>query len=136
MPWTLILHIAALLCWCGSLLYVPTLIAGIASQTKDEINEQIAISRLIFTLILTPAALIAIVSGTIIFLQMNTLTLWLLAKLTLVSGLVVCHVFNGLLIIKAKKIPPQFLKLLCYGINLMTVSLIVLIVSLVLGKPF
>ncbi len=136
MNWFLLLHIATMLFWCASLLYLPALISGAASQTNNLITEkQSAIPRLIFTLILTPAALITIVSGTIVFVQMNTVSLWLIAKLTLVSGLVICHALNGWLIIKMENIPQKKLNAFCWLCGLVSLGLILAILWLVLAKP-
>ncbi len=73
MPWLLLLHISTMLCWCGSLLYLPALIANIAMQTNQIEESTREIPRMVFTQIITPVALLAIVSGTFVFLQMKTI---------------------------------------------------------------
>jgi len=69
MLWLLLLHISAVVCWCGSLLYLPALIAGTASQQTDiEQERQQAVMLIAYRLFSTPAALIAIASGTVLFI--------------------------------------------------------------------
>ncbi|MDO8863425.1 CopD family protein [Haliea sp. E1-2-M8] len=102
--WILVLHISALLLWCAALLYLPVLMVGVASgrvelqRTHSKVG---ALERLVFTHLATPAALVAIISGTVVFVFNRTIDGWLMAKLTLVVGLVVCHTLLGLLVLRA-----------------------------------
>lgn len=137
MPWILMLHITAMLIWCGILLYLPVLIALLASG-KDALDGELAgkLPRQLFTQALTPVALVAIVSGTLVFVIMNTQTVWLEVKLTLVCVLVICHALNGVLILNMERKAEKklvFFALLLAGI---TFILITGIIWLVLAKPF
>lgn len=139
MNWLLLLHIAAMLFWCGSLLYMPALIFEAATpknRVDVDIKKQVAIPRMIFTLVLTPAALITIISGTLVFIVMKTVSLWLVLKLTLVMGLVICHTLNGWLILKAEKTPSPHFKTLCTLIGSLSAMLITAIIWVVLAKPY
>lgn len=135
MPWMLILHITALICWCGTLVYLPVLITSLSLQT-DEMSLETDLSRMVFTLILTPAALIAIVSGTLIFVQREIIANWLIVKLTFVSGLVVCHALNGWLLVKAKDMSPMNMKAACLSLVFAASIIMIIILWLVLAKPF
>lgn len=142
MHWILLFHISALLCWCGALLYLPTLIRKIATQkpiflvAPQDTYSQRDIPHLVFTLILTPIALLTIISGTILFIQMKTIAIWLIVKLTLVSGLAICHVLNGWLILRMEKRPGKPESLTCLILTLVTFLLIIGILWLVLAKPW
>lgn len=101
--WVLVLHISALLMWCAALLYLPVLIIGITDERVDlhkTHRPAHTVERLVFTHLATPAALIAIIAGTVVFVFNRTIDGWLIAKLTLVVGLVVCHTLTGLLVLK------------------------------------
>ncbi|MGQ3888555.1 CopD family protein [Legionella sp. CNM-1927-20] len=135
MLWILILHIATLLGWCGFLLYLPGLIATIPGKDKVH-TSYMDVPRKIFTHILTPTALLAILSGTFIFLRMKLIAPWLIMKLTLVSGLVICHVLNGWLILKLEKTPEEPSQLVCLALGVMSAILITAILWLVLAKPY
>ncbi|MGY6275471.1 hypothetical protein [Methylomonas sp. MgM2] len=66
MIWLLLLHISAVVCWCGSLLYLFAFTAGVSSQpTPDERQRHPALILKVLSHFATPAALIAIISGTI-----------------------------------------------------------------------
>jgi len=55
MPLLKLLHFAALLCWCGSLLYLPALIsAGTRSGNRLFYRDHAHLTRLVFTLVSTP----------------------------------------------------------------------------------
>ncbi len=99
MVWVLVLHISAVLVWCAALFYLPVLLcerqtgASALLQIEGRLNT---LERLLFTHLATPAALVAILSGTVVFLLNRTLDSWLIAKLSLVTGLVICHALLGL----------------------------------------
>lgn len=141
MHWILLLHISVLLCWCGTLLYLPTLVLNIANKkpafsiAPSDTYIKKDIPRMVFTLILTPIALLTIISGTILFIQMKTIAIWLIVKLTLVSGLAICHVLNGLLILQMEKKPGTLKKFTCLSLTTATLLLIIGILWLVLAKP-
>lgn len=141
MPWLLLLHISALVCWCGSLLYLPALINSFPTRTDSldqtliEQGQPSSMPRMVFTLIATPAALVAIASGTAVFIANGIIEFWLIAKLTLVSALVVCHTLAGLLVLRAEKGRHQHLSALCLALAIVLSMLITSIIWIVLAKP-
>jgi protoporphyrinogen IX oxidase len=137
MLWLLLLHISAVVFWCGSLLYVPALIAGMTSlQTTSERKRQLDLMLTVFRLVSTPTALIAIASGTALFITGGITELWLILKLTLVSALVLCHACSGWVILYVQKIPDKKIMLACVMLGTVVTVLVPAIVSVVLLKPF
>ncbi|MGM8225476.1 CopD family protein [Cellvibrio sp. ARAG 10.3] len=138
MLWFLVLHIIALLFWCAALLYLPALIA---SNTREKLDirelryEHNAVARYVFVRIATPAALLAIIAGTLVFLINRTIEVWLIAKLTLVTGLVICHAFSGLLILRAEHQSERRVHFWCCLLGSILCVLMTLIVWMVLAKP-
>ena len=138
MLWFLVLHIIALLFWCAALLYLPALIA---SNTREKLDirelryEHNAVARFVFVRIATPSALIAIIAGTIVFLVNRTVEVWLIAKLTLVTALVICHMFTGLLILRAERQSEGRVHFWCCLLGGILCVLMALTVWLVLAKP-
>jgi uncharacterized membrane protein len=130
----LLLHIAAVICWCGSLLYLPALITGVFSDHEEQSHQ--ALTFQIFTGVATPAALTAIVSGTALFLTGGIIDRWLILKLTLVLTLVLCHALSGWILIRAEHAPDKNLTLPCIAIGIMAAISIPAIVWIVLTKPF
>ncbi|HDZ56053.1 MAG TPA: hypothetical protein ENI17_04500 [Pseudomonas xinjiangensis] len=138
MLWFLVLHIMALLFWAASLLYLPALIAG--SVARDtHITEPAAqfdsISRFVFTHVATPAALVAIIAGTLVFLVDHTVDGWLVAKLTLVTALVLSHTLAGMLILRAEAANGKPVLRWCWVLGAVVSLLIGGIIWVVLAKP-
>jgi uncharacterized membrane protein len=101
MPWLKLLHITAVIVWCGALLYLPLAIANARAGTAALAARGVV--RGLFTHLATPAALVAIASGTAIFVLQGPLELWLLAKLVVVALLVLGHGLCGVLILRSER---------------------------------
>ncbi|MCC5868336.1 MAG: CopD family protein [Gammaproteobacteria bacterium] len=138
MLWLLVIHIAAVLFWCASLLYLPALIAG-TSAGRTHIDptpkRHDSAARFVFTHIATPAALLAIVAGSVVFLLNRTTDGWLIAKLTLVSGLVIAHSLIGLLVMRAEEEEGKRVVPWCWVLAISVCVLTLAIVWTVLAKP-
>lgn len=136
MLWLLLLHISAVLCWCGSLLYLPALIAGMASrQTDIERERQQILMFMVYRLFSTPAALITIASGTALFITGGISEHWLIFKLTLVTALVICHALSGWIMLLTQKMPFKMTMFSCVLLRVGAAILIPAIVWVVLTKP-
>ncbi|MCO5787175.1 hypothetical protein DHB74_12490 [Pseudomonas sp. G11-1] len=138
MLWFLVLHIIALVFWVASLLYLPALIAGHEarrSPVEVRVNPHNSIERFVFTRIATPAALLAIIAGTLVFVVDGTVDGWLVAKLTVVTALVVCHVLVGLLVLRMEQKEDRPLRGWCITVAVVCCGLFSLILWLVLAKP-
>jgi protoporphyrinogen IX oxidase len=138
MPWVLVLHIIAVLFWAAGLLYLPLLLAAAGAGRTELIerpNHHDAVARFVFTHVATPAALLAISTGTGVFLMGRTVEFWLIAKLTVVTLLVVVHVAAGFLVLRGESTdaePPRGGFWLLAGVPAL---LMVTIVWIVLVKP-
>lgn len=138
MLWFLLLHIIALITWCASLLYLPALIAGLHTQQiriAEPNNKYGSVARFVFTHIATPAALVAIISGTAVFLFNRTIEVWLIAKLTLVTGLVIGHALAGLLLLHTQDRNTKPVRCWCWVLSGALCVLMVAIIWVVLAKP-
>lgn len=148
MLWLLLLHIMALLCWCAAILCVPVLllngelfVTGAATvgaaRESGYAGGSTVVARRVFIWVATPAALLAVGSGTLLFALMATLDVWMLLKLVLVSALVLAHIGTGLLMLRGERAghgarTPVWL---ASGASLVMVALMLAIVTLVLAKP-
>ncbi len=138
MLWLLLLHIIAVLFWAAALLYLPALIAGRVTRNekiKEPQTPYDSISRGVFTYVATPAALVAILAGTLVFIIKHTIDPWLIAKLTLVALLVVCHTLAGLLILRAESGNGKPVVRWCILLGIVCAALMATILWLVLSKP-
>lgn len=116
MIWILSLHIIALLFWGASLLLLLSIIARAcpSAVAQPELallyRQQDSLARFVFTSVATPAALLAIAAGTVVFLINSTIDPWLMLKMTLVSVLVGVHALAGRLVLKLEsttRVAPQ-----------------------------
>ena len=146
MTWIKFLHIATLSLWCGALLYLPALVhsCGQARQagTASTPTLPATLPRHVFTLFATPMALLAIISGSLLFTgvidpraEQPAVPVWLMAKLLLVAGMVVCHAFTGWLVQRHEAGQYQAMGMLCHGLMAFSAALIVGVLWLVLATP-
>ncbi|WKC36752.1 CopD family protein [Ectopseudomonas chengduensis] len=137
MPLLKLLHFMALIGWCGALLYLPAMIAA-GTRSSDELfyRDHAHLTRTVFNLIATPAALLAIGSGTALFLRESIFDPWLIVKLTTVAGMVLCHALCGVLILRIERAAEPALRRDCLLIALLLSALIGATLWLVLAKPF
>lgn len=138
MIWFLVLHIVTIIFWCAALLYLPALIAGVHDRStaiSEPAHKYGSVARFVFTTIATPAALIAISSGTLVFLLNRTVEVWLIAKLTLVTGLAVAHTFAGILLLQTQVRSQKPIARWCRVLNAVLWCLMGGIVWMVLAKP-
>ncbi|RUO25945.1 hypothetical protein CWE09_04255 [Aliidiomarina minuta] len=138
MIWLLSLHIMALSIWSAGALYVPAVLAGAGKEVNEFSRTPIgqdSIPRFVYTHIATPAALIAIIAGSLVFLVNNSIEFWLIAKLTLVAMLAAAHACMGLLIIRVERQQFKFVSALSWIFIVFLLIILTLIIWLVLAKP-
>ncbi|MBA4265621.1 MAG: hypothetical protein C0453_11110 [Comamonadaceae bacterium] len=102
MPWLKLLHISAVIVWCGTILYLPTLLRHSDQCVPADGPSLRQWPRKVFIGIATPAALAAIASGTLIFVTEAVVTTWLIYKLAAVGLLVLGHGVCGMLVLRAE----------------------------------
>lgn len=130
------LHIAALILWCAGLLTLPLMLA---KHKLGEVQADYTRLRLLthgsYTMIVTPAAVLAITAGTALIYWRGVFDLWMFAKLVAVGMLVVLHTLIGHTVglmneQRGEYAPPSPFPLIAASIAIMLVVLL-----LVLGKP-
>lgn len=139
--WLKALHIAALAIWGSGLLALPGLTAReyrLAAAARDETLERLwthRMSRFAYDVIVSPAAVVAIASGTALIFVTRPLEGWLFLKLAAVGGLVVTHMAVGRLIDQSEA--PQFRATRPVTLTLLaaTIVFVCLVLWLVLQKP-
>lgn len=138
MPWLKILHIVALISWCGTLLYLPAMIAQAARLTAGPAtfaDDAPFMPRFLYTSVATPAAVVAIISGTLLFLLNSIASGWLVLKLLAVAVMIAAHGACALLLVRLEKghyggvRPMALVTGLIAGLSMLAV------VGLVLTKP-
>lgn len=131
-----LLHFAALLAWCGTLLYMPAMIAaGTYHNQPVFYRHHTHLMRLLFTLVSSPAALLAIISGTLLFPGAAALEPWLILKLSVVCLLVIGHALCGVLILRIERRPEGRIRRHCTILGSVLTVLLGVTLWLVLAKP-
>ena len=94
--WIKLLHIAAIAAWSAGLVYLPALFAEHARVEGEESFRRLRHrTRLTYVVFTSPAAVIAVVTGTLMIPLVATLGIWLVYKLAAVGLLVLVHVYFG-----------------------------------------
>lgn len=138
MPWIKFVHIVALVCWCGALLYLPLLLAQSArlSSGASLFNADAPpMPRFVYNSLVTPAALLAIASGTLLFLVHGLASGWLVLKLLAVAGMVLAHGFNGWLVLRLEHGYAQGVVMGAMAALGLAATCMLVVVGLVLVKP-
>ncbi|MGE7204278.1 CopD family protein [Sphingomonas sp. NPDC019816] len=129
-------HIAALILWCAGLIALPLLLA---KHSVSEVQTTYTRLRLLthdgYTMIVTPAAVIAIAAGTVLIYLRGVFEPWMFAKLVAVGLLVCLHALVGHTVVlmserRGEYAPPSPVPLVVGSIATMTIVLL-----LVLAKP-
>lgn len=135
MPWLKLLHALALVGWCASLLYLPAMILANISRNGAQIQAGLPPLRMFFIAAATPLALLAIITGTALFLRGNIVENWLILKLSAVAAMVLCHALYGAIIVRVETDPGTRARLPCLAIAAITAGLILSVLGLVLSQP-
>ncbi|PZP42125.1 MAG: hypothetical protein DI601_19295 [Azospirillum brasilense] len=134
--WLKILHIATLSVWCAGLLGLPLLYARRPLVAEGgPLFELQAFTRFLFVTLVSPAAFLAIGSGTALIFLRDTFTLWFAAKLLAVGVLALLHLLNGYVVLHLFGNPHLLWRGANAGLTGLTLLTILAILWLVLDKP-
>jgi putative membrane protein len=133
--WTKAIHITALTVWCAGLLLLPVIYARRAGLRGDPLHELHRLARTLFISITSPAAFVAVVTGTLLIFLRDVFTVWMALKLVAVGVLVVLHVRQGYIILHLFDPGRSYARWRQYLAVGSTASAIVAVLLLVLAKP-
>lgn len=129
-------HIAAIAIWSAGLISMPFLYRQRPGmETDHHLHRMHAMVRFFYVAILSPAAFVAIGSGTALIFLQQTFTAWFSLKLVFVGLLVTVHILSGLVILKLFKEAghyPAWRYVLVTSATALIVTIILVIVS---AKP-
>lgn len=136
MVWVKAIHIAAIVIWSASLIYLPVLMAGHSPRLSNpEYLRLHGMVRRIYIWIASPFALLAIVSGTILIPLRDVTEPWFAAKLLIVAVLAIIHARCGTLLAKQSHSAERANRLARTMRILMPIVLFPCVLWLVLAKP-
>ncbi len=134
--WLKLLHVATLSVWAGGLLLMPLLL-GQRQAVGDgaPLHRLHAFTRFAYITVISPAAFLAIASGTALIFQREVVSPWFAAKLVLVGILVALHVWIGLVVLSVFEPEGRFARWRV-GASVTALALVMTgIVWVVLAKP-
>lgn len=136
MLWVKALHIIFMVTWFAGLFYLPRLFVYHAmSDDSPSIERFKVMERKLFYGIMTPGAVLTIVSGFWLWLGFGISGGWLHTKLLLVFLLIVYHLYCGKLLSNFKQDRNQHSHVYYRWFNEIPVVLLIAIVILVVVKP-
>ena len=137
MLWIKSLHIVFLVTWFAGLFYLPRLFVYHAMSEDQTGRERFKImERKLFHGIMTPGAVLTLLSGAWLWLGYGYHGGWLVAKLVLVAVLIAYHVYCGKLMLDFKRDRNRHGHVFYRWLNEFPVVLLVAIVLLVELQPF
>lgn len=102
--WLKAIHISALVIWCAGIVAIPALFAMRPTvSSKPELWNLQRLVRETYRMIISPAAFVAVVSGTALVFMREVFTAWFAAKLLAVGLLTILHIRYGYVILKLFK---------------------------------
>jgi len=134
--WVKLLHICAIAIWSAGLLYLPGLFAEHPkARTEGDFRRVRQKTRFVFVTIASPAAVIAVVTGTVMIPMVANLGGWLVLKLIGVAGLVMLHAYHGRLMARLLEAPAMRSPAAHLLLILPAILLVVAIIFIVSLKP-
>lgn len=129
-------HIAALLLWCGGLLALPLMLSRHdPAVTPDDYRRIRRATHTTYAIVVTPAAIVAVVAGTWLIFLREVFVPWFYAKLVFVAALAAVHAWIGHQVVQVAETPgrrpvaPAVLTIAAACVPMLAILL------LVLGKP-
>jgi len=129
------LHVFAIAVWAGGLLCLPFLYRQ-RRRLKDEALHRLHnFTRFFYVRLVSPAAFVAIASGTVLIFVQATFTPWFSVKLALVGAMVIIHVTSGLMILRLFEPDQTYPRWRFAAATTATGCVVAAILVTVLGKP-
>jgi uncharacterized membrane protein len=134
--WLKALHMAAIAVWSAGLMVLPGLyVRRAAARQGRELHRLQGLVRFTYVAIVSPAAFVAVATGTGLVFAEQTFAPWFSLKLGLVGMLVVSHILTGLVIIRLFEEGGVYPVERFVWTTTATVGLVVGILVVVLAKP-
>ena len=137
MLWIKSFHIIFMVTWFAGLFYLPRLFVYHAMSEDTASRERFKImERKLFVGIMTPGALLTIVSGLWLWLGYGFYGGWLYAKMALVAVLVVYHIYCGKLMNDFRQDRNRYGHVFYRWLNELPVVVLIAVILLVELQPF
>jgi len=136
LAWLKAAHIAALCVWCAGLVFLPMLFLGRARRPELPMLKRLwRFTWFGYRGVISPAAVLAIATGTGLIFANNVFVPWLFLKLLVVGGMALLHMYYGHVLEKLADRDRCYPRLGSIGLMVAANLLILTVLLLVLGKP-
>lgn len=130
------IHIAMIAIWAAGLICLPFLYRQRSEVgVETDLHRLHAMTRFFYIVILSPAAFVAIGSGTALIFVQQTFEGWFSLKLLFVGALVVIHLLTGLLILKLFEEAGHYPNWRYVAVTAITTAVVTAILIVVSAKP-
>lgn len=130
------IHLGAIAIWSGGLIVLPFLFWQRRTLTAGtELDRLHRITRLVYVELTSPAAFVAIASGTALIFLQATFVEWFSLKMVLVGIMAMLHVVAGLVLHQLFLPDGRFSRLSAIALSTAYVVVIIGIIWIVLAKP-
>jgi len=136
MIWLKVVHLAAIAIWSGGLICLPGLYVQRAHvPDRQSLHRLQAMVRFLYVALMSPAAFVAIGSGTGLIFLRQTFENWFSLKLALVGVMVMIHILTGLVVIRLFDKGQVYPVWRFVAVTVVTVAVVSAILTVVLAKP-
>ncbi len=132
---TKLLHLTAISIWAAGLVVVPFLLWQRRDLSGQPLHRLHRLTRTLYVVIVSPAAFMAIASGTALIFLQATYVEWFSLKLVAVGVLAAVHVQAGLLILRVFDPGGQISRGGTVSLTATTLATVATVLVLVLWKP-
>jgi protoporphyrinogen IX oxidase len=131
-----LVHLATIAVWSGGLLVLPLLFWQRRLVTHvDELESLHRTTRFVYVVLTSPAAFVAIGSGTALIFLQTTFREWFSLKMVLVGAMAMLHVLAGLTAVSVFAPGGRFGRAAFIALTSLYLVLIVAVLWVVLAKP-
>jgi protoporphyrinogen IX oxidase len=135
-PYFKVVHIISLTVWCVGLLALPLMLARHdPGNSRDQFLMIHHATHHTYIALITPAAVVAVISGTWLMLLRQTFEPWFYAKLVVITLLVTGHAWIGHILVEARRSHGKHRAVRPFVPLTLLLATMTAILFLVLGKP-
>lgn len=129
-------HIATIAIWASGLICMPFLFRQRPDLAEDrDLHRMHAMVRFFYVVILSPAAFVAIGTGTALIFVQQTFDVWFSIKLFFVGLLVAIHILTGLVILRLFEEAEHYPTWRYVAVTTVTTLVATAIIAVVSAKP-
>jgi uncharacterized membrane protein len=136
MIWLKLLHLAAIAIWSAGLISLPGLYLQRAHVPDRAAKHRLqAMVRFLYVAIVSPAAFVAVASGTALIFVRQSFEPWFTLKLVFVGALATIHILTGLVILRLFEAGNVYPLWRFVAVTAATLLVVTAILFVVLAKP-